>query len=121
MAAFFRAREYGTDVPVVGIGCTAGLATDRPRRGSHRIHLAVQTIERTAVRSITLEKNLRNRDDEEEVAARLILNGIAEAAGLAERVPLPLFDNEKVVPIPPTHRKIGRNFCLAKLTFCHMG
>jgi nicotinamide mononucleotide (NMN) deamidase PncC len=97
MRAFFRSREFGTEVPLAGIGCTAGLATDRPRRGSHRVHVAVQTVDRTAVRSLVLEKNRRSRDEEEEIAARLILNAIAEAMGLSHRVPLPLFDNEQIV------------------------
>lgn len=97
MCAFFRAREFGTDVPLAGIGCTAGLATDRPRRGSHRVHVAIQTIDRTAVRSLVLEKGRRDRKEEEEVAARLILNAVAEAVGLSQRVPLSLFDDEQVV------------------------
>lgn len=96
MAAFLRAREYGTDTPLGGIGCTAGLITDRPRRGSHRIHVALQTLDRTSVKSLELVKNARNRKEEEEVALRLLLNVLAEAAGLAERVPLSLFDTERV-------------------------
>ena len=97
MRAFFRARELGTDVPLVGIGCTAGLATDRPRRGSHRVHVGIQTVDRTAVRSLVLEKGRRNREEEEEIAKWLVLNAVAEAAGLSARVPLPLFENEQVV------------------------
>ncbi len=118
ITAFMRSREYGTDVPLGGIGCTAGLATNRPRRGSHRIHVAIQTLERTSVKSIELVKNARNRDEEEDVALRLILNVVAESAGLAERVPLPLFDEEHVVcgtaeaPEPWRRLLVGQTECV---------
>ena len=46
MAAYERAVTLqGADVPadLFGIGCTAGLATNRPKRGTHRAHWAIQT------------------------------------------------------------------------------
>jgi hypothetical protein len=45
MAAFMRVRELAPDADVeklIGVGCTASLATDRPKRGERRIHVAVQ-------------------------------------------------------------------------------
>ena len=50
MVAFQRARRYEEpESTVAGVACTASLASDRPKRGPHRIHVAVQTIGETAV------------------------------------------------------------------------
>ena len=93
VAAFLRAKtlsETGPldDADLVGIACTASLASDRPKRGPHRIHVAWQRISAIATHSIELVKGRRSRAEEEELAARLILNAVAEAAGIADRVPL---------------------------------
>ena len=61
MAAYEKARRYDPAAPVCGIGCTASLASDRPKRGSHRVHLAAQSESATATVSLELEKGLRSR------------------------------------------------------------
>src|SRR5579884_1150599 len=38
-----RARWLAPGEAVAGAGCTASLATDRPKRGDHRLHVAVHT------------------------------------------------------------------------------
>src|SRR5437899_10846155 len=42
-----RARDRGRWLlpgqELIGVGCTASLATDRPKRGDHRFHIAVAT------------------------------------------------------------------------------
>jgi nicotinamide mononucleotide (NMN) deamidase PncC len=90
MAALERARTL-TDVDplrLYGIGATASLASNRPKRGPHRIHVAWQSAEVTDVVSCELEKDARMRAEEEGVAASLILNAIARACGLAEALPV---------------------------------
>ena len=53
----------GEEPPALfGLGMTASLASYRPKRGAHRIHLAAQTAERTWSRSIELLKDLRTRE-----------------------------------------------------------
>src|SRR5262245_50258045 len=54
--AYERARWLAPRQPVVGLGCTASLATDRPKRGDHRFHIAVQTGSLTITYSLTLTK-----------------------------------------------------------------
>ncbi|NMC21763.1 MAG: hypothetical protein GYA33_15235 [Thermogutta sp.] len=111
MAAFFRAlelhrEELGADssaqngVPVAGVSCTASLATDRPKRGPHRIHVAAQSAAATVSWSLELEKGRRSRAEEEDVAARMILNAVAEVKGTSVEFPLPLLPGEAVF----THR-----------------
>ena len=87
MAGWLRARAYDPcSSPLAGIACTASLASDRPKRGPHRIHVAIQTVSFTATRSVELCKGHRSRRAEEELAARVVLDAVAEACGLTECV-----------------------------------
>jgi nicotinamide mononucleotide (NMN) deamidase PncC len=84
MAAFVRARRLSPDADaamLVGIGCTASLATDRPKRGERRIHAAVQTLDRTEVHSLRLQGESPTRAHDEEVAGAFLLAIIAQACG----------------------------------------
>ncbi len=84
MAAFERARSL-SDVPattLLGIGATASLVSNRPKLGPHRIHIAWQSADTTAVASCELVKGARTREQEERLATALILNSIAEACGI---------------------------------------
>jgi hypothetical protein len=97
MAAFLRARKlHQPDDQLAGLSCTASLATDRPRRGAHRAHLAMQTVARTATGSLELLKDRRSRAEEERLVGRLLLNAIAEASGVTSRLPLDLLEGERI-------------------------
>jgi nicotinamide mononucleotide (NMN) deamidase PncC len=97
MVAFQRAFRYDpSGVPLAGFAATASLATDRPKRGPHRVHLAMQTVAVTASQSLELEKGRRTRAQEERLVTTLVLNLIAEACSLEERLPLDLLDKERV-------------------------
>lgn len=84
MAAFERARRLSNVDPrtLRGIGATASLVSNRPKRGPHRIHLGWQSAEITAVVSCELTKGARTRLEEEQLATQLILNAVAEACGI---------------------------------------
>jgi hypothetical protein len=108
MAAFHRARRYdvGATASPVGVACTASLATDRPKRGPHRMHLALQTAALTAAWRLELQKGRRTRVEEERLAGRLTLNVVAEACGIESRLSLDLLEGETVeasrtVALPP--------------------
>ena len=48
VAAFARAVHHGVaETQAAGVACTASLATDRPKRGPHRVHVALQTASQT--------------------------------------------------------------------------
>jgi nicotinic acid mononucleotide adenylyltransferase/nicotinamide mononucleotide (NMN) deamidase PncC len=96
MAAYFKAGQYDPRATTCGVGCTASLASDRPKRGPHRIHVAWQTADTTAAYSLELEKGRRTRAEEEAIASALVLNAIAEACGAMARVELPLAGGEHV-------------------------
>ena len=112
MAAFSRGRQLQqmaspgavhqphvireSNLPI-GLGCTASLASDRPKRGPHRIHISWQSAAATMTYSLELSKGQRSRREEEEIAAILLLNALANAVGLAQRLDMRLIDAEHVV------------------------
>ena len=82
MAAWMRARQLATEEPaefLLGVGATASLASDRPKRGPHRVHVAVQTAALTASYSLQMSKGSRDRKKEQWLAAKLILFAVGEA------------------------------------------
>ena len=85
MAAWERARLLASEADphqLVGIGATASLVSDRPKRGDHRVHVAVQTSTVTTCLSLSLNKDVRSRAEEEQLVADLVLGSLAEVAGL---------------------------------------
>lgn len=97
-AAYRRALELrgsGT-VPVVGLACTAALATDRPKKGDHRAHIGLTTNEGTTVFSVILRKGARDRTGEEQLVSDLIVSILAQACGLEGQPPTELFAEERV-------------------------
>jgi hypothetical protein len=64
---------------IVGLGCTASLASDRPKRGEHRFHLSWHRADYEGTWSLTLTKGARDRECEETLLAGVILNFLAFA------------------------------------------
>ena len=97
VVAFGRAIGYGAaEQLAAGVSCTAGLATDRPKRGPHRAHVAIQTADRTRHWSLELVKDARSRQEEEQIVSRMVLNAVAAACGIDARLALPLLEQERV-------------------------
>ncbi len=95
MAAYRRAcRLTEGDEPSAGVGVTASLASDRPKRGRHRVHLAIQTGSRTSSVSLGLNRGDEARAEEERVVSRMVLNAVAEACGVEGRLDLELRPDE---------------------------
>ncbi len=79
-----RARALAPEAAAtVGLGATASLASDRPKKGDHRCHIAVATEQGLDVTSIVLEKDRRDRGTEEDIVARVIVTVLARACGIA--------------------------------------
>ncbi len=103
MAAFERARQLSDADPrtLLGIGATASLASNRPKRGAHRIHVAWQSAGKTTVVSQTLPHE-GTRAEEESIAQEIILSMVAEACGIEapanESVAHPLDRREQQAP-----------------------
>ena len=97
-AAYRRAVKLRDGAaPVLGVSCTATIATDRPKRGDHRCHVSVYSATGWETRSLTFVKGLRDRDGEDAVVSALILNAVADALGVSGRLDLGLDDAERVI------------------------
>ena len=102
-AALKRAQKLaaltGLDpaMPLIGIGCTAAIATDRVRMGDNRVHVAWSGGGRQKAYSLTFIKGARDRTGEERLGSLIILNAIAEASGLPDRLALDLQPGETVI------------------------
>jgi hypothetical protein len=97
MVAFLRARRYEEPGAMpAGVACTASLATDRPKRGPHRVHVALQTAAMTAAWHLELQKDRRTRAEEERLTGRLLLNVVAEACNVSQTLTLDLLEGEQV-------------------------
>lgn len=97
MAAFQRCLRFSHahNDQAFGLGCTAALRTLRSKRGDHRAFVAAQTLEATHTWSLTLQKNVRSRSQEEAVVTALVIAALANLADLPEP-PLPLLEGENV-------------------------
>src|SRR5438132_6843852 len=86
MAHSARARAAklvpaGTDL--VGLGATAALVSDRPRKGEHRFHIAFANSAGIAHCTCVLAKGRRDRAAEEDLVSRAIVLWLARACGIA--------------------------------------
>ena len=86
-ACLVRARDLAApDTEVAGVACTAALATDRPKRGDHRAYVAVAYRGGLVERFVGLDKGELDRAGEDRVVSDVILDLIAEVAGVDVRI-----------------------------------
>lgn len=98
--AFTRARWLEAKInhnPVVGLACTATIVTDRPKRGEHRAYIATWQKERLVWQAIHLQKGARDRAGEEALVSRLMLNSLAQAAGVPYQLDIELLPGDRLV------------------------
>ena len=88
-----RLTPAGTDL--VGLGATAALVSDRPRRGEHRFHIAFANAAGVAHCTCVLAKGRRDRAAEEDLVSRAIVLWLARACGVAAPSPRSLFDADE--------------------------
>jgi hypothetical protein len=93
-----RLTPAGTDLAgpeLVGLGATAALVSDRPRRGEHRFHIAFANAAGIAHCMCILAKGRRDRAAEEDLVARAIILWLARACGVAAASPKGLLDADE--------------------------
>ncbi len=81
---------------LIGISCTAAIATDRHRRGENRVHVAWHNGNEGTTYSLVMNKGERNRAEEEAVCSAIVLNALAEASGVEDRLKIKLLPGENV-------------------------
>jgi len=80
---------------LVGLGATAALVSDRPRRGEHRFHIAFANSAGIAHCTGVLAKGRRDRAAEEDLVSRAIVLWLARACGVAAPSPKSLIDADE--------------------------
>src|SRR6516225_912752 len=88
-----RLAPAGTDL--VGLGATAALVSDRPRRGEHRFHIAFANAAGIAHCTCVLAKGRRDRAAEEDLVSRALVLWLAHACGVAAPSPRSLLDADE--------------------------
>ena len=83
------------NAPVLGLACTATLATDRVKRGDHRCSLAIWDEDQAISCDLTLDKGSRDRAGEEELVSRLLVQLLARGMGIESQLPLGLNESEQ--------------------------
>ena len=81
---------------VVGLACTASIATDRPKRGEHRCCVATWNHAGVTIYDLKYAKGQRDRPGEEDVASRLVLRALAKSCGIDFELPLGLLETESL-------------------------
>jgi hypothetical protein len=89
------ARLVPADTDLVGLGATAALVSDRPRRGEHRFHIACANSAGIAHCTGVLAKGRRDRAAEEDLVSRAIVLFLARACGVAAPSPRSLLDADE--------------------------
>src|SRR5262245_29703020 len=98
MAESIRVRAAGlapAGSDLVGLGATAALVSDRPRRGEHKFHIAFANSGRIAHCAGILGKGRRDRAAEEDLVSRAIVLWLAQACGIAAPSPRSLLDADE--------------------------
>jgi hypothetical protein len=89
------ARLLPAGADPVGLGATAALVSDRPRRGEHRFHIAFANSARIAHCTGVMTKGRRDRASEEDLVSRAIILWLAHACGIAAPSPRSLLDADE--------------------------
>ena len=89
------ARLVPADTDLVGLGATAALVSDRPRRGEHRFHIASASSAGIAHCTGVMAKGRRDRAAEEDLVARAIVLWLAHACGVVAPSPRSLLEADE--------------------------
>jgi nicotinic acid mononucleotide adenylyltransferase len=89
------ARLVSTDTDVVGLGATAALVSDRPRKGEHRFHVAFANAAGVGHCTGVMAKGRRDRAAEEDLVSRAIVLWLAQACGVAAPSPRGVLDADE--------------------------
>ena len=90
--------EGGTELvgrDLVGLGATAALVSDRPRKGEHRFHIAFANAAGIAHCTCVMAKGRRDRAAEEDLVSRAIVLWLARACGVVAPSPRSLLDADE--------------------------
>ncbi|KAJ7954144.1 Nucleotidylyl transferase superfamily protein [Quillaja saponaria] len=80
--------------PVLGVGFTGSLVSERPKLGDHRFYLSTRTADRLWISTVTLSKCLRTREEEDKISSCVLLKAIANACKVPATIDTGLTESE---------------------------
>ncbi|MBO0737383.1 MAG: hypothetical protein J2P48_12560 [Alphaproteobacteria bacterium] len=89
------ARLLPADTDLVGLGATAALVSDHPRKGEHRFHVAFANAAGVSHCTCVMAKGRRHRAAEEDLVSRAIVLWLARACGITAPSPRSLLDADE--------------------------
>lgn len=97
VVAWQRACKFSTSPDkAIGLGCTAALASNRPKRGEHRAWIATHTSKSTHLLGLSLAKGLRDRAAEERLVADSMLRLLGETCELVSPLEIRRLDGDSL-------------------------
>lgn len=94
-AGYGRAMDLSDNAAVIGLGCTATIATDRVKLGDHGCWITTRDQHQLISYGLTLHKGARDRSGEEAVISTLLIQALAYAVGVIPAVVLDLRPDER--------------------------
>jgi hypothetical protein len=79
---------------LLGVACTATIATSYTKRGEHYCVIAVQSAEGITTYNLRMKKGHRDRTGEEDLVSRLLVKALVEAGSIKQHIPLELTAGE---------------------------
>lgn len=102
-AALRRAQILAPDanpLALLGVGATAALVSERPKKGAHRVHCSILSRLGTFSASMTLKKNARTRAQEERLAADFIFSTLMKTMEKVEQGSHKFWaENREILPL----------------------
>ena len=115
--SLLRAQQIAENQPVIGIGVTATIKTDSPKRGKHRCFVAASTDKSTKVWDLTLLKGIRDRVNEDKIVSYLTIMALAFSCKIEFEPNFDLADTEKIMISNHSHDDIDK---ILNGTFKHL-
>ncbi|MFK7805803.1 MAG: hypothetical protein AB8G95_29505 [Anaerolineae bacterium] len=123
-SSFHRAQQLSNQFPdsdhLIGLACSASIATNRPKRGDHHAWIVTWQKGRIVQVHITLEKGKRTRSQEEKLISKIMLNLLAQACDLPNQISLGLSDLDILETQVIDHTQDVENFLAGNSGFIGM-
>ena len=95
-AAYSKASRLHQGVPVVGIGSTSSISTNRVKKGVHHCFVSVRSDKGIVTYSIQFIKGIRDRDAEDEVCSKLLLRALSDYCRVNFDIKIDIYTREEI-------------------------
>ncbi len=94
--AYSKASRLSDGVPVVGIGSTSSISTNREKKGTHSCFISVRSNKDIVTYSIQFIKGVRDRDAEDEICSKLLIRALSDYCKINFDIKIDLDPREEI-------------------------